>query len=103
MNATLGKDDELAGRDRQLDAIFNLLIKVERVGRLVEAFFTAELDRANSAMRAASKSQASAFRRGIVNRYPNRQLENLAAIGRKNARILIVFDHERAGLMPLNS
>src|SRR5258705_5131067 len=102
MDAALSEDDKLAGRYRQFNTIFNLLIEVEGVGRLVEAFFTAELDRANSIVRAPGKPQAPAFRRGIINRDPNRQLKNLTPIGRKDARILIVFDHERAGLVPLN-
>ena len=96
MNAALGEDDKLASRDRQFNAIFDLLIEVERVGRLVEAFFTAEANLANLVVRAASKPQAAAFRRGIINRDPNGQLENLAAIRWEDTRILVVFDHVRA-------
>src|SRR4051812_6575856 len=102
VNTALGEDNELAGRNRQLDAIFHLLIKVERVGSLVEAFFTAEADFANTIVRAAGKPQAAPLRRGVVDRDPHGQLKNFAAIGRENARVLVIFDHERARLVPLN-
>src|SRR5262245_33750954 len=92
VDASLGKDDELSGLYRQLDAILVLLIEVERISCVVETFFTAEPDRTHAIVAAASKSQAAAFWRSIVDRHPHRQLEDLAAIGRKDTRILVVFN-----------
>src|SRR5689334_2107683 len=102
VNAALGEDYELTSRDWQFNAIFHLFVEVERVGSLVESFLTAEANLANPVVSAASEPQAAAFGRGIVNRDPNCQLEDLAAIRRKDARILVVLDHERARLVPLN-
>src|SRR5262249_48555630 len=102
MNTAFGEDDELASRNRKFNAVLDRLIEVEGISCLVEAFFTAKANLANSVVCTLGKSQASAFRRGIIDRHPNGQLENLATIGREDTRILVVFYHERARLMPLN-
>src|SRR3954447_26120829 len=78
VDAAFGEDNELSGLHRQLDAILNLLIEVERVSGVVKTFLAAELDRANPVVRAAGKPQTAALRRGIVNGDPNGQLKNLA-------------------------
>jgi hypothetical protein len=71
VNATLGEDDKLPGRYRQLDAIFFFFLEVESVGRLVEAFLSAEANRADFVVRTAGKPQAATFRSGIINRHPH--------------------------------
>ena len=90
--------------DRLDDAVIGPVLPGDSAAAIPETatFNLAITHRPAVVVGAAGEPQAAAFRRGVVNRHPHGQLKDFAAIGRKDARILVVFHHERAGLVPLN-
>src|SRR5271165_3180390 len=98
----LGEENKVPRRNFDGDGTLGVCLEFESEVHFVEAFIAAEAYGANLLMRSGIDLHTAVFTGGVVERNPDRELEELITIRRMKGRFQVVFHHVGACLMPLN-